>query len=229
MVSVGHQKFTLDSDGQLSQVGVFAEMFINANASATVIAAKDILTQIKGFSAGESNKVTFKAGVSANITNLVDNTGGEILATTDTAHGLSIGDKINISGTTANNGKFTVNTVPSTTTFTFTDTFGLDEAGVVVRGEAFVAQKAGKYRCSFSISYKAEISNKVYHWNISKNGVAEEKSRVAEKSQNVTETVISGQCVLSLAVGDVVKMEITGKTDASNITHEEVNFIIEKL
>ena len=68
------------------------------------------------------------------ISAFADAGGGEVTVTTGT-HGLAVGDSVVITGTTNYNGRFDVNTVPSTSTFTITDTFVANDATGVASGD----------------------------------------------------------------------------------------------
>lgn len=216
------------------QVGTahFANMLIHANSTATEINTVNIAHFIQGLFIDEiSEDFTFAVGSTGPISAFADAGGGQVTVS-DTAHGLSTGDVVSISGTTSYNDVFTIANA-LTDTYEITDTFVADDAtGNWYKGDSVTADagSAGIYTVSWSAFGLSAGNNKDFRFNVYKNSTSQnslESKRRFQSSVDIGD--IDGGGIISIADGDIITFAITGLTDTTNFTFEHISLSLHKL
>jgi len=121
-------------------------------------------TNITGSAPHLNNNFTFTAGLENTIASIADNSGtaaGTVLVTTGTAHGLTIGDYITQNDCADGNyiGVFVVLTVPLTTTYTITATWGATDTGFLQMGSYLTVASSGVYRGAWNMAISQSAVN----------------------------------------------------------------------
>ena len=138
--------------------GDFAEMWLNNNAVATVVATADTPIAISDFTTGLLNEFTFQAGTRGEdiVSYATYDEGASTLVTTTADHGLSDGDFITISNTTNYNAVYEILSAPTTKTFEIDKAWDTndDAQGYYDRGSCFTAgaMATGTYQAHAHLS-----------------------------------------------------------------------------
>lgn len=181
-------------------------------------------TNITGSSPHLNNNFTFTAGLENTIASIADNSGtaaGTVLVTTGTAHGLTVGDYITQNDCTDGNyvGVFTVLTVPLTTTYTITATWGATGTGYVQMGSYLTVASSGIYRGVWSMAISQSAANSqttiitpFVNTNQSTKAVA---VRLVDNSSDIGS--IGGNGLMSFSAGDRVWFAVQS-TSAQTLT-----------
>ena len=164
------------------------------NLIATVSGKFDDVTQL--FS-GSATKLYQYNGVnhinvskSSRIISIIERTSNVVTITTTTAHGYSVSDSVVVGATTNTgiNGTFTVASVPSTTTFTYSQT-GADIASVADSGRVYRdTYNASQWRFTqFGPNVLAVDNNsKVQYWEVNQSVSFEDASADAPVAKYIT-------------------------------------------
>jgi len=218
---------TLGVTGVLTGAVQAGEMSITGGSTATEL-VQNVMTQVSGWITGVANGVSFGASSTAAITAFADATGGQVTVTS-AGHGLANGDIVNITGTTNYNGRFAVANV-DTDTFEITDTWVADDAtGTWVKGNSLTVAAAGTYKLDWAATYTAEAGAKAFTFSISVNNAQQTKTLRKVVSVGTGHENISGTGVLALSANDIVRLDVTGTTDGSNVTIVEGNINLSRL
>ena len=154
--------------------------------------------------------------------------GGDITVTTSAAHGLAVGDVITITGTTDYNHRFTIVTVPTTTTFTVTDTFTSDQSGAFEIGDVITLKHVGLYQVNYYADITAAATSKAYEVSISLDNTTEAKSKRTFTSTAGPDKIY-GQCVIETTSKNAkLRLDIKGTTDSTNATFNECSLVVRK-
>jgi hypothetical protein len=164
------------------------------------------------------NGTAVVTSTTANAIQSIAASGSNWLVTTGTGgHGLSVGQSVVISGATtaANNGTFTVLTVPSTTTFTIANAAGVAQGSAggyaFLSGSqaVFISQVGGSANTAINISTAAPIVNgvNVYGTGSTATGITQ---------NNIVPSVTP---LLTFAAGDRVGIKVTNAgTSTANLS-----------
>ena len=211
----------------------YAEMYLNANSTATTIstASKPIALQL--FTTGLVSGWTFDAGSEGPIASFATGTGGaSFTRVNDEGHGLEDGDIITITGSTVagQNGVFTVS---SKATDYFDINFAWDSDGGAGaewnQGSHLIAGTgaAGKYAVSFhtctTVAAADTLTLQVYI-----NTTACTKCIGQRKMPNNDQGNLVGHSILTIADGDEVYLVITS-TGTTDITSQYGNLSMHRL
>jgi len=206
------------------------EMFAYDNTTATVINEADTYTFIQGIlSDDQLEHFTFAAGSTGAITAWAD-AGGGLVRATSAGHTLAAGDQVNIDDTTNYNGTYIV-IVTGSGTFDITAAWVADDAqgnftspDVLIAGVAAV----GKYAAIYSASLTSAGSNQTYKAELVIN-VRHIDESACERKIAVGGDIgpFPGSCIIDIADGDRVGLQIKNIGGTSNLTmkHANVNLL----
>ena len=190
-----------------------------------------------GIVGGDVSGWTFNAGSNGTpiaISSVADNGSGTILLTTSAAHGLSVGDVICHTALSDSNyvGFFTVLTVPTTTTYTVTATWGATGTGFVDEPAHIHVQDIaiGTYMITWtaSLSVVGSAITLDFHLHDGANVVAGSggRHRIASSS---TFKMIGGQALRKVVSGDRIFFAFSNTTNSTNLTIRDFSLIAIKL
>ena len=168
---------------------LFAEMYLNANTTESVIDTADIwhLLSLTELTPGSLDGWTFEDGVrGSDITTFATyDSGASTLVTTTAVHNLNAGDYVSISGTTNYNEIYKVLSAPSTTTFEINKAWDTnnDATGSYNRGGTLTAGPgaAGCYSVSWNTTITPATNGHVFTGSYAINGVVCTKCRSRAK------------------------------------------------
>jgi len=206
------------------------EFIINAvNESHAYHSAGVHIGDVVGWTFNEGSNGTQTA-----ISSIADNSGGTILVTTGTSHGLTIGDVICHTALTdaAYIGFFTVLTVPTTTTYTVTATFGVTRTGFMSI-PSYVQIKdiaIGKYWISWTATVSAVGTGVTFDFSLHDGVNSIHGSKARHRIANASSfKMISGQALRNVINGDRIFFVLSNITDATNILIRNFSLITVKL
>ena len=222
----------LTVSGDISGESFYGEMYLDNNATTTVIETANTPIMVNHFTGGSINGFTFTSGSTGAITAYGDYSGvvaGTVIATS-TTHGLTTGDHISIRGTTNYNGILEV-TVLDANEFYFTDTYVADDGASDWDEGSYLtvgANSAGNYAMVFSGSCSetggagSNVLGRAYI-----NATACDKCVGKRKYANNDYGNLPGTAILTLSAGDRIyfTMESSG---TNTITCQYGNFNIHK-
>lgn len=204
-------------------VSAYGSIFITGGSEFTIDVA-DTMHAESDFAAGAGSQFcSYVTGLSATITAIADAGGGDITVTTSSAHGLSVGDYISITGTSNNDGIFQVLTVPTTTTFTVTDTFVATDTGTVHRGTGVKVDMRGDFDVQWNFSLSSAGNNQTLEFTVFKNTTEVPGIKTERKFTTGTDvgSMSGGDIAYNVEVGDVIWVAVQNKTSAGNFTITE--------
>lgn len=167
------------------------------------------------------------AGASVTITTIANDSGGKILVTTNVAHGITINDIICHTGLTDSNyvGFFKVITVPSTTTYTITATWGATGTGFIDR-PAYLQVKdiaVGFYNFEWTSTMKIAGSSIKLDFDLHDGTNTIDGSKSGYKFANTTtEKQPGGLGEKILVIGDRIFWTIKNTINSTNVTVEHI-------
>lgn len=227
-----------DGDGDEHQIAHtdtnYAEMYWDANGTATTIETANTPILIRLATTGSVNGWTFNAGSTGAISAYADYSGtvaGTVKATCTGAHNLATGDEVSIRGTTSYNGIFTI-TVVDADEFYFTDTWVADDGASDWDEGSYLevgAAAAGDYALAWSLSAtEGGAAGSDVYFQIYTNATACGKCVGKRKFANNDYGNVSGHSVRTFAVGDRLYMAVT--SDGTNaITFQYGNLDLHRL
>lgn len=190
-----------------------------------------------GVSAGDITGWSFNAGsagTSIAISSIADNGSGTILVTTSAAHGLTVNDVICHTALSDSNyvGFFTALTVPTTTTYTVTATWGATDTGFVDEPAHIHVEDIaiGAYMITWtaSLSVAGNTITLDFHLHDGTNIIVGSKGR--HRIANATAfKMIGGQAIRKVVSGDRIFFAFSNTTNSSNLTIRDFSLIAVKL
>ena len=211
----------------------YASLYTYNNTTECECNTADVWHSYVGATSGYLSGWSFSAGSIGTISAFADYSGtvaGTVKATTSSAHGLTTGAIIAITGTTNYNGLFEI-TVIDSTNFYFTDTWVTnDGTGNWTEGSYLQcgAGAAGKYELTWHLASMAIVNNTTLKIAISINTTIQERG-FSERKFGTSNDIgnMAGTAILDIAVGDKIIMNIqnVGGTGNSVIKHMNINLI----
>lgn len=177
---------------------------------------------------------TGSAGTDIVIDSIADATGGKITVTTNTAHGLAVGDIICQTGLSdsAYVGFFTVLTAPTTTTYTVTATYTATGTGFTCQPSYIQANSiaAGHYMITWTASLSSVGSAVTFDFFLHDGVATITGSKGRHKIANASAfKMIGGQAVRNVVSGDRIFLALSNTTNATNLTIRDFSLIVVKL
>ena len=173
----------------------------------------------------QSELLHYQEADTGSISSVADAGGGDITVTTSADHGLSVGDHVTISGTTDYNGDYTINTVPSTTTFTVTKTYTSSQTGTWTTYTRVWILADGDYELSYTIDIDSTGGST---WNataqVYKNGVALGTTQTRSGNYgNEDQSMALPKVHETLSAGDYLDVRINQNNLTGNMVHHMFN------
>lgn len=217
----------------LSASQQYGEMYLYDNATATTNATNAVYTAVRNFTTGAVLKgFTFYAGSTGPISAFA-NYGGTVAGTvlvTDTAHGLTTGDVVTITGTTSYNGTFAITKV-SDDTFYITDTWVANDAtGNWFLGSYIQTSSPGVYLVTLAVTLQgASATVENYHVEANK-GITALDNVAMEVTLSATGNTnsLASSGFVRLAAGDrlwVSIKQVSAGTDSVTFNHGNLNAV----
>jgi len=216
-----------------------AEIHDEDNTSAFIIHAQNEhhAYHSSSIAVGDVEGWTFNAGSAGTdivINSIADATGGNITVTTNTPHGLAIGDIICQTGLSdsAYVGSFIVLTVPTTTTYTVTATYTATGTGFMCQPSYIQANSiaAGHYMLTWTASLSVVGTGVTFDFFLHDGVSVITGSKGRHKMANAAAfKMIGGQAVRNVVSGDRIFLALSNITNATNLTIRDFSLIAVKL
>ncbi len=203
----------------------YADMYLNANGTATTMETANTPIGIRHFTIGALNGFTFDAGGTGAITAYADYgvAAGDTVTVTDNTHGLADGDYIVIRGTTNYNGVWQIGYI-GINSFYIVDTWVADDGASNWEEPSYLQLTAGSGE-SFDISWhlsaqKAGGASATVLWSVYKNTIPLNKT--------ITEREIPGTDIGSVSGGGLIESVAAGDRFFMVIQSDNTNDITNK-
>jgi hypothetical protein len=197
----------------------------NTDAFAITVANNVEVYHTNGLEAGDVAGWTFDiggGGTTFPIASIADAGGGDVTITTTGTHTLAIGAIVSQANLTDANyeGVFQVLTVPTTTTYTVTATWGATDTGTMQEATTLTANPsaAGAYFFSWSVSATAASSNSVVDFQLRADAIM-----IGPPTRRLFKTAsefgsMSGSGIVDISANDKVTFDINNTSNAGDIT-----------
>ena len=190
-----------------------------------------------GVTSGDLEGWTFNEGSNGTpiaISSIADAGSGDITVTSSTAHGIVVGDIVSQTGLSDSNyvGFFTIKTVPTTTTYTITATWGATGTGFMDEPSYIQADAigAGHYMITWTASLSSASGTVTLDFFLHDGTATITGSKGRHRIANAsTFKMIGGQAVRNVLNGDRIFFAISNTTNSTNITIRDFSLIAVKL
>lgn len=177
---------------------------------------------------------TFQNGGTAPIASIADGTSGDITVTTTGVHSLAIGDVISQNNLTDSNyvGVFIVKTVPTTTTYTVTATWGATGTGTMNQAATLTCDPIaiGSYALTYDLSAIGETSNDIFKFFIYQNTTKIPGTKRKKKFNTAGDLYdVTKGAIVHVEASDKISLVIENTSTAGNITLEDKDIRLIKL
>jgi len=233
--ATGSSKYHIEDSTEIFH----AEIFDSDNTTEYVIHAanQEHGFHSSGVAAGDLAGWTFNAGsngTSIAIASIANASGGDITVTTGAVHGLTVGDIVSQTGLSDSNylGFFSVKTVPTTTTYTVTATWGATGTGFVDEPSHIHVQDIaiGTYlimwTASLSVVGTAITLDFFLHDGTSIIAGSKGRHKIASASNF---KMIGGQALRKVVKEDRIFFAFSNTTNSTNVMIRDFSLITVKL
>ena len=178
---------------------------------------------------------TFDAGgggTSFAISGVTDPGGGQIEATTSSAHGLAVDDVISITNTTDYDDVYIIDSVPTTTTFQVTDTFVSSQTGTMDQAAVINADAgaAGTYQVTWSAGMTSAANNETFDFEVFIGETTQDDTHIRRKFGTAMDFgSTSGTAIIDILVGDKISFALTNTDSAGNILIRDITIILHQI
>jgi len=149
---------------------------------------------------------------------------------------VTIKGDLSVSGSATKHAEITVNENANATTINTVNVWeevnddlaagSLDGFTVATSDITVSAGSAGQYEVLWSASSTAASANKTYEVSVSVDNTIESKCNFARRYSSNDVGNSGGHCIITLADGEVVKLEVRNTTDSTNITFRDATLLL---